>query len=117
MELKNDTSSTIMDFRKKVKNFVNERDWNQYHSPKALAIALNIEAAELLEVFLFQSDDFIPKNLDSLTDEMADVFIYLMNLVNSLKLENFTQIIAQKIEKNAKKYPIKEFSSKKYKKQ
>ena len=83
MELKNDTSTTIMDFRKKVKKFVDEREWNQYHSPKALAIALNIEASELLEVFLFKPDDFIPKNLDSLTDEMADVFIYLMNLVNS----------------------------------
>ncbi|QEE16370.1 nucleotide pyrophosphohydrolase [Promethearchaeum syntrophicum] len=117
MDLKNDSSTTIMDFRRKVKNFIDERDWNQYHSPKALAIALNIEAAELLEVFLFQSDDFVPKNLDSLTDEMADVFIYLINLVNSLKLENFTEIIAQKIEKNAIKYPIKEFSAKNYKKQ
>jgi len=117
MELQNDSSTTIMDFRKKLKNFVDERDWNQYHSPKALAIALNIEAAELLEVFLFQPDNFIPENLDSLTDEMADVFIYLMNLVNSLKLDNFTEIIKQKIEKNAKKYPIKEFSAKKYKKQ
>ena len=52
---------------------------------------------------LFQSDNFIPENLNSLTDEMADVFIYLMNLVNSLKLDNFTEIIKQKIEKNAKK--------------
>ena len=116
MELQNDSITTIMDFRKKLKDFVDERDWNQYHSPKALAIALNIETAELLEVFLFQSDNFIPENLDSLTDEMADVFIYLMNLVNSLKLDNFTQIIKQKIEKNAIKYP-KEFSGNNYKKQ
>lgn len=117
MELKNDSITTIMDFRKKLKKFVDDRDWNQYHSPKALAIAINIEAAELLEVFLFRPDDFVPKNLDSLTDEMADVFIYLMNLVNSLKLDNFTEIIEQKIEKNAKKYPIKEFSAKNYRKQ
>jgi len=119
MELQNDSSTTILDFRKKLKVFVDERDWNQYHSPKALAIALNIEASELLEVFLFQPDNFIPENqnLDSLKDEMADVFIYLMSLVNSLKLDNFTEIIKHKIEKNAKKYPIKEFSAKKYKKQ
>jgi len=117
MELQNDSITTMLDFRNKLKNFVDERDWNQYHSAKALAIALNIEAAELLEIFLFQPDNFIPENLDSLTDEMADVFIYLMNLVNSLKIDNFTQIIKRKIEKNAKKYPIKEFSAKKYKKQ
>ena len=117
MELQNDSITTIMDFRKKLKVFVDERDWNPYHSPKALAIALNIEAAELLEVFLFQPDNFIPENLDSLTDEMADIFIYLMNLVNSLKLENFTRIIKNKVEKNSKKYPIKEFSAKNYKKQ
>ena len=117
MELENDSITTIMNFRKKLKNFVDERDWNQYHSPKALAIALNIEAAELLEVFLFQPDNFIPKNLDSLTDEMADVFIYLMNLVNSLNIDNFTEIIKHKIEKNAIKYPIKKFSANNYKKQ
>ncbi len=117
MELQNDSITTIMDFRNKLKKFVDDRNWNQYHSPKSLAIALNIEASELLEVFLFQPDDFIPKNLDSLTDEMADVFIYLMNLVNALKLDNFSEIIKQKIERNAIKYPIKEFSAKNYKKQ
>ncbi|MHA1767573.1 MAG: nucleotide pyrophosphohydrolase [Promethearchaeota archaeon] len=117
MNLKNDTTTTIMDFRKELKKFVEERDWNQYHTAKSLAIALNIEAAELLEIFLFKSDGYIPENLTSLTDEMADVFIYLLNLVNSLNIENFTEIVKQKIIKNAKKYPIDKFSSHNYKKQ
>lgn len=117
MELNDDKSTTIMDFRKILKKFVDDRDWNQFHSPKSLAIALNIEAAELLEIFLFQPDNFIPKKLDALTDEMADVFLYLINMVNTLNIENFSQIVFQKIAKNAKKYPIDKFSSTNYKKQ
>lgn len=74
----------------------------KYHTPRALSEAISIEAGELLENFLFKPDDYFHGDLTPITDEIADVFIYLLNLVNSLKLPNFTEIVLRKIEKIAK---------------
>lgn len=112
-----DQNFSIENFRGILKKFVADRQWETYHTPRALAEAISIEAGELLENFLFQPEGHLPENLAPLTDEMADVFIYLMNLVNCLDLSNFTQIVLHKIQKNAEKYPIEKYSGENYQKQ
>ena len=112
-----DDASTIKELRKLVSDFVGERNWNQYHSPSALATAISIESAELLENFLFKPDNYIPDNIEKLTDEMADIFVYLMSLCNALNLESFSEVVHQKMKKNRIKYPIERYAGDKYQKQ
>lgn len=120
MESHEDHKTTLQNLRTLVADFVKERDWNQHHSPKSLSIALSIEAAELLEHFLFKNEDTLPKtaaNFNAFTEEMADVFIYLMCLANTLGIDNFSEIIHQKMEKNKLKYPKEKIAGKLYHKQ
>jgi len=110
----NDNNITISYFREQVNNFIEERKWKKFHTPKNLIQALGIEVAELSEIFLFKdySIDEIQKNeelLDNISDEVADIFIYLISLVNSLNLD-LTEISLNKMLKNRKKYSIKEFN-------
>jgi dCTP diphosphatase len=94
--------------RDKLRNFVAERDWDQYHSPKNLAMALSVEAAELVEHFQWlteeQSRRLPPEKLGEVRDEMADVLVYLVRLADKLDVD-LLAAAAQKIEKNALKYP------------
>jgi len=90
--------------------FRQQRDWEQFHSPKNLAISISIEAAELLEWFQWKNDEQITQNLASnkkeqLEDEIADVAIYLSYLCRDLDID-INHVVAKKIEKNAVKYPI-----------
>lgn len=90
--------------------FRQQRDWEQFHSPKDLAISISIEAAELLEWFQWKNDEKIAQDLTSkkkeqLEDEIADVAIYLSYLCGDLDID-INQIVAKKIKKNAIKYPI-----------
>jgi dCTP diphosphatase len=110
-------STTIGELRTIVSKFIEERDWNQYHSPKALSTAISIESAELLENFLFKPDSHIPENIEDITDEMADIFIYLLSMANALNLTSFAKEIYRKMEKNRKKYPIEKYSGSNYQKQ
>lgn len=112
-----DDNFTVGKFRRILKQFVAERNWESYHTPRALSEAISIEAAELLENFLFKRDDSLTEDISPITDEMADIFIYLMNLVNALKLPNFTNVVLQKIRRNGMKYPVDKFSGENYKKQ
>lgn len=83
--------------------FRDERDWEQFHNSKDLALALSIEASELLELFLWKdNEDF---NLDKLKDELADVFMYALLLANKHDLD-IKKIVLEKIKKNADKYPV-----------
>lgn len=86
-----------------LKKFRDERDWEQFHNPKDLAIALSIESNELLEQFLWK--DASEANVDKLKDELADVFSYAFLLADKLELD-IEKIINDKISKNAEKYPI-----------
>ncbi|MFX1269945.1 MAG: nucleotide pyrophosphohydrolase [Promethearchaeota archaeon] len=114
----NDKNTFISYFKKKVKNFVRERNWSNYHTPKNLIQALGIEIAELSELFLFKeySVNEILKNkslFESISDELADILIYLISLVNCLRID-LTKSFNKKMEKNERKYPIKEFNDGKY---
>lgn len=98
---------------KKIKKFIEDRDWDQFHSPGSLAKSISIEANELLE--LFQWNDDLKGDIDKVADELADVFIYAIQFADKLDLD-IEQIIKSKIRKNEEKYPIdKSFgNSKKY---
>lgn len=95
-----------------IDKFNKDRDWDQFHAPANLAKSISIEAAELLECFQWNDDNY---NLNKVKEELADVLIYALQM--SLKLNlNPLEIIKEKIQKNAEKYPISKAkgSSKKY---
>lgn len=93
----------LQQLTEKIVAFRNERDWEQFHTSKDLAIALSVEASELLELFLWKGNEEV--NIETLKDELADVMIYSLFLANKHNL-NIHDIIENKIKKNAAKYPI-----------
>jgi len=102
-----------------IQSFASDRDWNQFHSPKNLAIALNVEAAELLERFQWMSDaesTALDAELQAkVREEAADVLLYLIRLADKLGID-LLAAASEKIALNAKKYPVEKArgSSKKY---
>lgn len=92
-----------------LRSFAEERDWDQFHSPKNLSMALAGEAGELLEHFQWltedQSKNLIDKQLSAVADEIADVQLYLVRLADKLGLDIMVEC-NRKIESNAIKYPI-----------
>lgn len=105
----------------RIQKFSDDRDWNQFHSMKNLAMALSVETSELLEIFQWMSEaesNSIQENSEkfqAFKDEMADVFIYLLRLSYKANL-NLEEIILMKMEKNELKYPVDKVfgKSKKY---
>ena len=93
--------------------FRNDRDWEKFHNAKDLAICLNIESAELLEVFLWKSDSEV--NTEKIKEELADVFYSSFLLANKFNLD-IKEIIFDKLKKNEEKYPVEKAkgSNKKY---
>jgi len=83
--------------------FRNERDWEQFHNPKDLAVALNIEAGELLESYLWKSHEEAKK--EKVKEELADVFAYAFLLADKYHFD-VKEIIMEKIKKNGEKYPV-----------
>ena len=83
--------------------FRNERDWEQFHNPKDLALAINVEAGELLELFLWKNSE--NANAEKIKEELADVFAYAFLLAEKYKLD-VKEIVLDKISKNGEKYPI-----------
>jgi NTP pyrophosphatase (non-canonical NTP hydrolase) len=97
----------------KIVKFRDDRDWAQFHNPKDLAIALNIEASELLELFLWKTED--GANISRVKEELADILIYSLLLANKYNLDVMT-IIESKLKENSEKYPVDKArgSAKKY---
>ncbi|MCB2428413.1 nucleotide pyrophosphohydrolase [Methylophaga pinxianii] len=95
---------------KQLIDFRRERDWEQFHNPKDIAISLSIEAAELLEWFQWRDKTEIQQLLatdkrEALEDEIADVAVYLSYLCHDLNID-LEQVIKRKMHKNAEKYPV-----------
>ena len=94
----------------KLREFSNERNWEKYHSPKNLSMALSVEASELLEIFQWltleesQDKNNISFRKKDVQDELADILTYLLMLADVLEI-NLETAIQQKISENAKKYP------------
>jgi len=105
--------SDLKELTQALLEFRDERDWAQFHNPKDLALALNIEAGELLESFLWKSAE--QANQAEIREELADVFAYAFLLADSYGLD-VKQIVLEKIKKNALKYPVEKAkgSAKKY---
>lgn len=83
--------------------FRDERDWEQFHNGKDLALALSIEAAELNQLFLWKSADDV--NVERVKEELADIFNYALLLAHKYELD-VEEIVMSKISKNAEKYPV-----------
>ncbi len=101
---------------KKITAFRDERDWGQFHNPKDLAISLNLEASELLELFQWKSsEEAIEKNEEKLQDELADVLYYVLLMFHDLKIDP-AEALLSKLSKNEEKYPVDKAygSNKKY---
>lgn len=94
--------------REIVRQFVNERDWDQFHTPKNLSAALSVEAAELLEHFQWlqsgQSGELGPDKLVQVRHEMADVLVYLVRLADKLDVD-LMAAVEEKMVLNRAKYP------------
>lgn len=96
----------------RINKFNKDRDWDKFHSPVNLAKSITLEAAELLEEFQWNDDNF---SLDNVAEELADVMIYCIQMTEKLELD-IDKIIMDKIDKNEEKYPVNLFkgSSRKY---
>jgi dCTP diphosphatase len=105
-----DATTTVAALKEKMRRFVAERAWEPYHSPKNLAMALAVEAAELLEHFLWVdaegSRTFVrdPDRRAAIADELADVAGQVLNLCNVLGID-LSDAVEAKMAKNAVKYP------------
>lgn len=91
----------MRELTEKLVEFTKERDWDQFHSPENLAKSISIEAGELLECFQWNNE----YNLDEVKEELAGVINYCLLMANKLGVDP-KQIVLDKIEKNAKKYPV-----------
>ncbi len=106
-----DDRTTTGELKRLIQEFVDERDWGKYHNSKDIAIAINVEAGELLELFEWVREDEIPGLLDDpdkrrrLREEMADVLILCLNLaaVNGFDV---AETVGRKLAKNREKYPV-----------
>lgn len=116
-----DHKTNVQELKEAVKKFCEDRDWDQYHGAKELAIGVSTEAAELLQHFRFKSDAQIKAMLDDpekkseVSEEMADVFYFILRMAQMYNIDLSSELI-KKIEKNAKRYPVEKSkgSNKKY---
>lgn len=107
-----DSSTPLLELRAIVREFVDERDWRQFHTPKNLSMSLAVEAAELMEHFQWltpeESQQISDKKISEVGEEMADVFCYLMSLANELGID-LSAAFENKMVKNRSKYPAVEY--------
>jgi NTP pyrophosphatase (non-canonical NTP hydrolase) len=112
-----DATTTLADLKETQRRFVAEREWEQFHSPKNLVMALAAEAAELLEHFLWVDDDASrklvqdPAKRNAVADELADVAGCLLALCNELGID-LSDAVADKMARNAVKYPADQYRGK-----
>jgi len=111
-----DKEITIEYLKERIKKFVHDRDWSQFHNPKDLAMDISVEAAELQELFLwkdFRAEDVKnnPELYRKVCEELSDVIISGMELANVLGID-LSQAIVQKLEKNNEKYPVEKSKGK-----
>ncbi len=109
-----DRETTVAELKELIQQFVDRRDWRQFHSPKNLSMSMSIEAAELMEHFQWLTVDQSraiadqPERLAGVAEELADVLCYALAMANELGLDLSTTI-RQKMAKNEQKYPAEEY--------
>ena len=116
-----DQKTNIHQLKEKIKKFCDDRDWDQFHGAKDLAVALIIETAELLEHFRWKSEKEVktlfenPKKKEEIEDEMADVLYFLVRIAQKYNID-LSEVLDRKMSKNEQKYPVEKAkgSNKKY---
>lgn len=109
-----DTTTTVADLRNLIQEFVSERNWEQFHTPKNLAMSISIEAAELMELFQWTDAEESARRITvephrtRLAEELADVLCYALSLANATGLD-LSEAVRAKLIKNRAKYPADEF--------
>lgn len=107
--------SEIKDLQKKIRKFVEDRDWKQFHNHKDMAISLVLEATEVLEHFQWKNQKEVlhraETHKEELSEEIADVAVYLLELAENLDID-LKEVVLKKLEKNAKKYPVEKAKGK-----
>ena len=102
-------TDSLQDLREKINAFVAERDWTQFHTPKNLAMAMIVEAAELVEQFQWdtpaESQQLSSEKREAVAHELADTFVYLLRLAEVLEID-LIDAANKKIALNALKYPV-----------
>lgn len=103
-----DQQTSLHDLKEQMATFVRERDWQQFHTPKNLSMALAVEAAELMEHFQWlsgeQSQQLDATTLQAVGEELADIFLYTLSLANTLQID-LSATTRAKLKKNESKYP------------
>lgn len=111
-EITDDRQTTVDMLRRMVHQFVAERDWRKFHSPKNLSMALAVEAAELMEQFQWVSTDESrhpePERRHNVTEELADILCYALAIANELEID-VASAMKNKMIKNRAKYPVETF--------
>lgn len=115
-----DSKTTVEELKNKVKEFCVARDWDQFHTPKELAIGMSTEANELLQLFRFKSEDDMKRFMASdrkieAEEELADIAYFVLRFAQMNNID-LTSAMIKKMEKNNKKYPVEKAkgSNKKY---
>jgi NTP pyrophosphatase (non-canonical NTP hydrolase) len=116
----NDFQAKLSELKETVRRFCEERDWDQFHSPKELAIGVSTEGSELLELFRFKSDEEVlnlvnKTKRDQVGEELADVFYFVLRFAQKYDFD-LCEEFTKKMEKNLQKYPVAKArgSNKKY---
>ena len=113
-----DQDTTLQELKERMAQFVQERDWGQFHTPKNLSMSIAIEAAELMEHFQWLTvDESTNLNVEALADigeELADIVIYSLSLANVLGLD-LSATVLDKMAKNIRKYPKEKVRGKSHK--
>jgi dCTP diphosphatase len=120
-KMENKMAMTIEELRDRLRTFADVRDWNQFHSPKNLVMALSGEVGELNEIFQWLNDEQIqaikkdPEQIQPVREELADILLYLIRLADQMDID-IIDAARQKIEINKSKYPVEKSkgSAKKY---
>jgi NTP pyrophosphatase (non-canonical NTP hydrolase) len=115
--MQDDRDTTVWQLRQEMAHFVSERDWDQFHDPKNLAMSIAIEAAELMEHFQWltsrQACDAVkvPDQIDRIEGELADILCFVLSFANRCQID-ITQALRRKMDANRAKYPIDRFKGK-----
>lgn len=113
----NDKDICIQELKDKVRKFCEDRDWDQYHNPKDLAIGISTEANELLDIFRFASEKDMQDMLkdavrrEHIEEELADTLFFILRFAQMNKID-LSKSLEDKIAKNGKKYPVEKIKGK-----
>ena len=107
-----DREARIHELKEKVKKFCEERDWDQFHNIKDLALALSIETSELLEIFRWKNpqevEEVLKNKRGDIEDELADILYFLLRIAQMNNID-LSDALDKKIEKNEKRYSVDKF--------